>query len=42
MADFLENCKRHESSEGSNIDDEEEFENDFVKGTHISKTALLN
>jgi len=41
MADFLDTFKRHESSEGSIEEDEEEFNNQFVQGNLTATFPLL-
>ena len=41
MADFLDAFKRHESSEGSIEEDEEEFNNQFVQG-NLSQSFVVN
>jgi len=42
MADFLDAFKRHESSEGSIEEDEEEFNNQFVQGNFSQSLLLIN
>lgn len=41
MADFLADFKRRESSEGSNIDDEEDEPHQFARGINLKSPGMF-